>query len=243
VEEEKPWSQVLPVGDAALLFEFGTRIEIEINERVHRVHRAAQEMIARGELTGVWGTIPSYATLLIEFDPLAISGEAIVAALERRLTGSSQEPPKPRRFLVPVLYEGEDLDDVAARTGRRPEDVVALHTACDFRIFTVGFSPGQPLCGILPKELRLPRRGTPRAAVPPGSVAIAGQQVTIYPTASPGGWHLLGRTPVVPFRAERRPPVLWSPGDLLRFYPIDRARYDELSEASAAGEEWLCASE
>ena len=242
MEEEGPWKRVLPVGDAALLLEFGDRIEVAVNERVHRVAHAAQQLIESGDLPGVWGAIPSYTTLLIEFDPLAIDRREIIARLSRRIAAASREASPERRFLVPVWYAGEDLEEVASRTGLTPERVVELHTSRDFRIFTVGFAPGQPLCGVLPEELRLPRRGAPRPAVPPGSVAVAGQQVTIYPIASPGGWHLLGRTPAVPFRAARRPPVLWSPGDVLRFYAIDQRRYRELAAASAAGEEWLCAS-
>lgn len=240
--EEEPWQRVLPVGDAALLLEFGDRVETAVNERVHRVARAAQQLIERGELPGVWGAIPSYTTLLIEFDPLTIARREIIARLSLRLAARQEEASPSRRFLVPVWYAGEDLEGVAERTGLSTDRVVELHTSRDFRIFTIGFTPGQPLCGVLPEELRVPRRGAPRAAVPLGSVAIAGQQVTIYPTASPGGWHLLGRTPVIPFRAARRPPVVWSSGDLLRFYAIDRARFEELAAASAAGEEWLCAS-
>ncbi len=240
--QEGPWQSVLPVGDAAILLEFGDRVEIAVNERVHRVARAAHRLIEHGKLPGVWGAIPSYATLLIEFDPLTIERSEILARLRTHLATAQEETSPSRRFLVPVWYAGEDLTDVAERTGMSTDRVVELHTSRDFRIFTVGFAPGQPLCGILPDALRLPRRGTPRSAVPAGSVAIAGQQVTIYPIASPGGWHLLGRTPALPFRAARRSPVLWSPGDMMRFYAIDRVRYEELAAASAAGEEWLCAS-
>ncbi|HVA37484.1 MAG TPA: 5-oxoprolinase subunit PxpB [Candidatus Dormibacteraeota bacterium] len=239
--EALPWRRVLPVGDAAMLIEFGEAIEVAINERVHVAARAVQELIAQGELPGVWGVIPSYATLLLEFDPLITPRNGIVDRLARRLRASAGGPPPARRFRIPVWYDGEDLAGVATRTGLSRDEVVAAHTSTDYRIFTVGFSPGQPLCGILPEALRLPRRGTPRAAVAAGSVAIAGRQVTIYPTATPGGWHLLGKTPVVAFRPERTPPVLWAPGDALRFYEIDRARYDELAAAAAAGAELLSA--
>ncbi|MDE2572514.1 MAG: 5-oxoprolinase subunit PxpB [bacterium] len=239
VEEGMPWRRVLAVGDAALLFEFGESVEVEINDRVHRAARAARQLIERGRLTGVWGVIPSYATLLLEFDPLTIGREELVARLERQIRESADQFPGVRRFRVPVWYAGEDLAEVAGRTGLSAEEVVALHTSADYRIFTVGFTPGQPLCGILPEPLRLPRRGSPRASVPVGSVAIAGRQATIYPTPSPGGWHLLGRTPAVPFRPDRMPPVLWSPGDLVRFYAVDRSRYEELLAASNTGDEWL----
>lgn len=237
--EEMLWQRVLPVGDAALLFEFGDCVDVATNERVHRAARAAQWLRDHGELPGVWGVIPAYATLLLEFDPLTCAHEEIVARLERRLRDAADQAPQARRFRIPVWYGGEDLQEVAARTGLRADEVVALHGSRELRIFTVGFAPGQPLCGILPERLRLPRRGQPRASVPAGSVAIAGQQGTIYPTPSPGGWHLLGRTPVVPFRAERTPPVLWAPGDVLRFYAVDRTRYEELAAAAAAGEDLL----
>ncbi|TAM61888.1 5-oxoprolinase subunit PxpB [bacterium] len=239
---EKPWQDEFAVGDAALLLQFGERVDAAVNERVHRVARAADALLGCGELPGVWGVIPSYTTLLIEFDPLTIERGEILVRLRRGLARSESEVLPARRFRVPVWYAGEDLAAVAERTGLSVERVVELHTSLDFRIFTVGFTPGQPLCGILPEPLRLPRRGAPRAAVPPGSVAIAGQQVTVYPTASPGGWHLLGLTPAIPFRAQRQPPVLWAPGDLLRFYAVDQAHFERLQAASARGEEWLCAS-
>jgi len=236
-----PWTRVLPVGDAAVLVEFGEALDVFVNDRVLLAARAANQLRARGELPGVWGTIPSYNTLLLEFDPLATTRDEILASLERQVREGADERVATRRFRVPVWYAGDDLPEVADRTGLSPQQVVELHTSVDFRIFTVGFAPGQPICGMLPDALRLPRRGSPRVAVPPGSVALAGRQVTIYPAATPGGWHLLGKTPVVPFRPDRVPSVLWAPGDSLRFYPIDREQYEHLAAASAAGTEWLSA--
>ncbi|TAM57588.1 allophanate hydrolase subunit 1 [bacterium] len=234
-----PWSNTLPVGDAAVLIEFGQVLDVAANARVLLATRMAQRLLADGALPGVWGTIPSYNTLLIEFDPLATTRDAVLAALRSALMQGGDETIAGRRFRVPVWYAGEDLPEVAARTGLTVDEVITLHAAVDFRIFTVGFAPGQPICGMLPDALRLPRRGSPRVAVPPRSVALGGHQVTIYPTASPGGFHLLGRTPVVPFNLERIPPVLWAPGDVLRFYPIGREQYEHLAAAFATGEEML----
>ncbi|TAM90255.1 carboxyltransferase domain-containing protein, partial [bacterium] len=173
--------------------------------------------------------------------PLTSTRSEILAFLERCLLEDEHEAVATLRFRVPVWYAGEDLPEIAARTGLSVEQVVALHTSVDFRIFTVGFAPGQPICGVLPDALRLPRRGSPRVAVPPGSVALAGRQLTIYPAATPGGWHLMGRTPVVMFRLDRAPSVVWEPGNVLRFYPIDREQYEHLAAAFASGEEWLSA--
>lgn len=241
MERSPRWSNALPVGDAAVLIEFGEALDVAVNDRVLSAARAARRLLAAGELPGVWGTIPSYNTLLLEFDPLITTRDAVLAALKRALLENEHEAVAARRFRVPVWYEGEDLPEVAARTGLTVQEVVALHTSMEFRIFTVGFAPGQPICGTLPEALRLPRRGTPRVAVPPGSVALAGRQVTIYPAATPGGWHLLGRTPVVPYRPDRTPSVIWEPGDTLRFFSIDREQFVNLAAAFAIGEAQLSA--
>lgn len=228
-----PWTRALPAGDAAVLLEFGTTIDPVTNAAVHRVFRA----LAADPPAGVTGLIPAYATLLVEFDPRLTTRARILAELAERPYGG--DPPPPRRVVLPVLYGGEggpDLEDVARRAGLSPDEVVRLHAGRDYRIYCVGFSPGFPLSGIVPEAIQVPRRASPRTRVPRGSVAIAGQQTGVYPADSPGGWHLLGRTPVPLFDLARTPPVPYQAGDLIRFRPVDAATYADLAARWAARE-------
>ena len=219
-------------GDAAVLLEFGQ----EIDERVNReVQRLAQALLSSPP-KGVSGAVPAYTTLLVEFDPLVTSAQAVIDRA-RALTRQGGDAPG-RRFLVPTCYGGAfgpDLEEVARQLGLSPDSVVERHAAQDFRIFCLGFSPGFPLCGVLPQELAIPRRTTPRPKVPVGSVGLAGRQTGVYPATSPGGWQLIGRTPVPLFDVGRDPPVVFGPGDRLRFVPIDAAEYEQLEQAAANG--------
>jgi inhibitor of KinA len=228
-----PWTRALPAGDGAVLLEFGTRIDPVTNAAVHRVFQA----IEADPPAGVTGLIPAYATLLVEFDPRLTTRTELLAALAGRRYGG--EPPAPRRVVLPVLYGGEagpDLEEVARWAGVSPDEVVRLHADRDYRIYCIGFAPGFPLSGIVPEAIQVPRRASPRTRVPRGSVAIAGQQTGVYPAESPGGWHLLGKTPVPLFDLARTPPVPYRPGDLIRFRSVDAATYAELAARWAAGE-------
>lgn len=228
-----PWQQSWAAGDAAILLEFGTSIDELTNDRVHDAARAIQA----AQVPGIWGLVPAYSTLLIQFDPEVTRRAEVLARIEALAYGQSRKPP--RRFLVPVCYGGEwgpDLDDVASRLGLSPEAVIAHHTRQDYRIYCIGFSPGFPLCGVVPPAIETPRRSSPRTKVPRGSVAIAGRQTGVYPTETPGGWHLLGRTPAPLFRLEDRPPVPYQPGDRIQFYAIDAKVYEQLAQAAASGQ-------
>jgi len=209
--------RVLPAGEAAILLEFGREIDIAVNMRVQRAARA----FLTDPPPGVTGVIPAYTTVLVEFDPLTTSAEDLADHLSR-LEETPEEAP-PRRFLIPTRYggeEGPDLQELSDRLGMSPEAVVKLHTSQDYRIFCLGFSPGFPLAGVLPDALVTPRRPSPRPRVPAGSVGLAGRQTGVYPSASPGGWQLIGRSPVPLFNLDRTPPVPYGPGDLLRFVDI-----------------------
>ncbi len=226
------WDRIKPAGDGALLLEFGDRLDPEVNRGVHAVARS----IRRAWIDGVWGVVPAYTTVLVEFNPLVISGEALATGL--MTMDVVMEDVQPQCFTIPTLYGGEygpDLEDVAGRLGLSPDAVIAGHTSVRYHIYCVGFSPGFPLCGIVADQLQVPRRATPRTVVPAGSVAIAGAQTGVYPTASPGGWNVLGRTPIPLFQVHRDPPIRYQPGDSLQFRAIARREYEELVAAVKAG--------
>jgi KipI family sensor histidine kinase inhibitor len=210
------------VGDAALLLTLGDEVAPAVNDLVHRV--VAELAPPAAAVAGFGIPVPAYASVLVPFDPDVVSEAAaratIVAAVGRALDGPS--PALGALVEIAVRYggrEGPDLAEVADRTGRSEADVVALHAGREYRVFLVGFVPGFPYLGVLPGELELPRRATPRVRVPAGSVAIAGRQTGIYPFATPGGWHLIGRTDATIWDARRDPPALLGPGARVRFVP------------------------
>jgi KipI family sensor histidine kinase inhibitor len=175
-------------------------------------------------LPGIQNLTPGLSSLLVEFDPLAAEADALSEFLQKLDASAAMDSGgSGRRRRVPVVYGGEhgpDLEDVAARLGLQPGQVIQQHTQAEHVVQLIGFAPGFPYIGGLPAALALPRRESPRERVPVGSVAIAGRQTGIYPTSTPGGWHLVGRTPIVLFDAERQPPAYFAPGDRVRFVPI-----------------------
>lgn len=203
------------LGDSALLFTLSGRIDPGANARVHAL---AAGVAALG-LPGVKALVPSYGALAVHFDPLAWDPED----LERALAGAwdrAAAPPAPRTVEIPVRYGGEDgpdLEEVARHCGLEPGEVVRRHAGGAYRVHFLGFAPGFPYLGGLDPTLATPRRDAPRTRVPAGSVGIAGGQTGIYPLESPGGWRLIGRTPLVLFDPGRMEPCLLRPGDLLRF--------------------------
>lgn len=228
-----PWGRALPAGDAAVLLEFGDRIAEDVNEEVQNF---AETLFGAG-IEGIRGIVPGYASLLVEYDPFAWEYDRLLSLL-------AGLPPAPvgrhrRSHVIPVLYggyAGPDLEAAAEALGRSPADLVHEHADRDYRIYCLGFSPGFPLCGILPEGLRLPRRAIPRTKVPPGSVAIAGMQTGIYPLETAGGWHLIGRTPLRLFRWDLPDPVPYGPGDTLRFRAVTEEEYLAIEAREASGD-------
>ncbi len=158
------------------------------------------------------------ASVTVHFDPERTTPGALAAVIER---AARRRPPlaEPGRLhRIPVVYDGPDLDAVAETLGLSPAQVVTLHQAPIYRVFLVGFLPGWAYLGPVAEELELPRRATPRAAVPAGSVAIAGRMTGVYPLAAPGGWHLIGRTSIRLFFPDRDPPCLFRAGDRVKFF-------------------------
>ena len=208
------------MGDAALLLTIGEVLDPAVNAWAHRV--AALLGARRASIPGLGAAVPGHAGVLAQFDPDVCSEETARSILESAL----DETARPGASREGVLHEirvsyggadGPDLPEVASRTGLSEADVVRLHAGVDYRVFVLGFVPGFPYLGVLPAPLDLPRRATPRVRVPAGSVAIAGRQAGIYPFASPGGWHLIGRTEARLWDPRRDPPALLAPGDRVRF--------------------------
>jgi len=208
------------MGDRALLIELGDDISRAVNQRV----RALFVQLERSALEGIRELIPTYRSLLAIYDPLATTVSDLKPHIEEvweNLTSACL--PSPKTLKVPVVYGGEfgpDLDWVADYLGITSEEVIRLHTQPTYEVYMIGFTPGYPYLGELPDALVTPRRDTPRGRVPRGSVGIAQKQTGIYPVASPGGWQIIGRTPLVLFDPNRRPPAALEMGDRVQFYAI-----------------------
>jgi len=227
-------TRFLDCGDTAFSVEFGSTIAPDINARVMALHGAIAAEREAGRLTGVVETVPSMRALLVFYDPLSTTRAALQPAIEALLVGGQAITARSRRLTLPCCYDDAefalDLADVAQRTGISQERVIELHLASEFRVYMVGFMPGLPYLAGLAKPLHLPRRASPRVRVPARSVAIATEMSVVYPFESPGGWHLLGRTPVSMFDTRRGAgATTLAPGDTVRFRRISRAEYDALS--------------
>lgn len=219
----------LPAGDLAVVVEFGDAIDPAINAAVIALDAA----IAANPPAGVIETVPTYRSLLVQYEPRDISFEDLVATLRDLLRASARRRrPSSRCWTVPVAYGGafgEDLDEVARRCGMEPERVIEAHLAAEYQVYMIGFAPGFAYLGGLPQALHLPRRENPRPRIPEGSVIIGAQQAAIAATAIPSGWHLLGRTPARGFDLGRHDPFLFRPGDRIRFRRIDAAEFASLT--------------
>jgi KipI family sensor histidine kinase inhibitor len=210
-------SRIVPLGDSSVLIQLGNEIDFTINQRVH----ALANLIEASSINGVIETVPAYATLLVHYDPLFISFTQIKSHLWAKFAQVEEISfRKPRQVKVPVRYGGEygiDLESVASYLHLRVEDVIRIHCARTYTIYMMGFTPGFPYMGKLDDALVMPRLETPRTRVPAGTVAIAGSQTGIYSIDSPGGWRLIGWTPLQLFNPESESPFLFGPGDEVKF--------------------------
>ncbi len=228
-----PWTEKGPVfrlaGDRGLLIEFGDAIDPEINDRV----RALARLLEKETPEGVAEWIATYRSLIVVYDPLQTGADRVKEAVLRLLLKMPDLVlPAPETVMIPVCYGGElgpDLKFVAEHNGLDPAEVMKLHCEPVYRIYMLGFTPGFPFLGGLSERLVTPRLTSPRLSVPAGSVGIANDQTGIYPIASPGGWRLIGRTPLRLFDPGRANPVLFKAGDLLKFVPIPRDEFDRLA--------------
>jgi KipI family sensor histidine kinase inhibitor len=224
----------LPAGDTALVVEFGEEVDRAVSDRVI----ALADAVEAAAVPGVIELVPTFRSLMIHYDPTRLGAAELEAVVTPLVDAPVTVPHRGRLFLLPVAYGGEfgpDLAEVAVRTRLTPDEVIRLHTSVTYHVYTLGFLPGYPYMGDGPEELSLPRRETPRVRVPMGSVCIAFRQAGVYSLESPGGWHLLGRTPVRLFDPRRENAVLLAPGDKVRFEPVAPEVYETMAEEAAAG--------
>ena len=219
-------------GDSALTVEFGDEISPEINAKV----RALTDLLQNNRIKGIIDCVPTYRSLLIIYDNAKIKSDKLIKKLKSLLENTTAVSDKSKNiFVIPVCYEDEfapDMANVCKHTGLSAEEIIKLHSSKDYLIYMLGFLPGFPYLGGLDKRLHTPRLPSPRTAIPEGSVGIGGEQTGIYPVKSPGGWQLIGMTPIKTYDAEREKPILYSAGDMIRFKPISKAEFIKIKELS-----------
>jgi inhibitor of KinA len=231
------WSEprFLPCGDRALSVELGDEITRDINARI----LALEYLLQQKRVPGVGETVPSYRALLVYYDPLVVGYEDLTATLRGLLAEARPEVLPPVRTVeLPCCYGGElgfELEPAAAKLGLAPDEMARLHAEADYYVYFVGFTPGLPYMTGMPERLTIPRLTNPRLKTPPGSVSIGGVQCCIYSVESPGGFWVLGRTPVRLYDPTAPDPILLRAGDHVRFRPIDRAEYDAIAADVDAG--------
>lgn len=234
---DSPIRGVRAQGDRCLLFDLGDRIDAQVGMRC----LALAQRIREANLPGVLDIVPSFIAVAVYFEPHTGLGKDpwvfIKEAVESMAaTVSDADPVASRHIKIPVCYGGEhgpDLPDVAQRMGLTESAVIDAHAGALSRVFMLGFAPGHPYIGVHDERFALPRRDVPRTAVPAGSVAVANRQSTIYPNVLPGGWHIIGATPLPLFNPTAEQPTLLMPGDEIEFVPISPAKYAQLRASGA----------
>ena len=218
-------------GDSALLIVFGS----EVSEETNRLVASAARRIRAQEIPGVTDMIPAFVSLLVCYDPLVVSYDALRIRLETVMETETEAKETTRRvFEIPVCYGGEygpDLADIASHAGLTEREVIDIHTSRDYLVYMLGFLPGFCYLGGLDERIHTPRLEMPRLKIPSGSVGIGGSQTGIYPMESPGGWRLMGKTPVRTYDPDREIPILLQAGDRIRFVEIDEAEFLRISKA------------
>lgn len=225
----------LLTGDTSLSVEFGNEISTAINARI----RAFNIALAKSGIKGIVETVPTYRALMVHYDPSVILYDDLVARMKKLLSKLDDIEIPPSDVLeVPVLYGGEmgpDLAFVAEHAGKTEEEIIAVHSAPEYLIYMLGFTPGFTYLGGMDKSIATPRLATPRVLIPGGSVGIAGEQTGVYPIDSPGGWQLIGRTPLKMYDADRATPILPVAGGYIKFKPISQAEFDKIAAEVEAG--------
>jgi KipI family sensor histidine kinase inhibitor len=227
--------RILPCGDAALSVDFGNVIDPDVNGKV----LALDEALRLRAPAGLLETVPTYRSLMVQFDPTLTDYDALATFLNTEARNVAPQSARGRRWQVPVVYGGSfgiDLEDVAERHGLSTHQVIDLHAGAVYRVYMVGFMPGFAYLGGLDPRLATPRRTQPRAKIPAGSIIIGGEQAAVASIECPSGWHLLGRTPVRSYAPDRDPAFLLEAGDEVVFRPIDASRWEALERAAMAGE-------
>ena len=219
-----------------MLIVFGETISPEINRQAIR----AERLIRQAKIPGVLDMIPAFASLLVQYDPIRISWCQIQDRVESALeTGGEETENEPCRIIeIPVCYGGDfgpDLPHIAEHAGITTDEVIRIHTSRDYLIYMLGFLPGFCYLGGLDERIHTPRLKSPRVRIPAGSVGIGGSQTGIYPMESPGGWQIMGRTPVKLYNPANRDPILLRAGEYIRFQPVDEAEYRKIQDAVDRG--------
>jgi inhibitor of KinA len=228
-------ARFLAAGDTGLVVEFGDRVDRELSDRVLRLSAS----VRASKMPGVIETVPTYRSLLVLYDPLAIESATLISSIEKLLDDSGGASAAGRTWRIPACYEAAyapDLADVAERTRRSTEEIVRLHSETLFHVYMIGFAPGLPYLGDLPDWIALPRRADPRVRVPVGSIGSAGNMSVIYPAETPGGWHLIGMAPIRLFDLKWTQPALLQAGDKVRFEPITVDEFAVIRKAVEAGD-------
>lgn len=224
-------SRYLAAGDRTLIIEVGNEIEEAANAKI----RGLSITILNNKIPGIIEIVPTYRSLMVIYDPIEIEFDALVDRI-KSLEGSINESslPEPNVIEIPTLYGGEygpDIQFVAEHNKLSVDEVIKIHSSVEYLIYMLGFTPGFPYLGGMSKKIETPRLKTPRTKIPAGSVGIAGKQTGIYPIESPGGWQLIGRTPVRLYDPQRSEPVLLGAGDYIKFVPINENEYKDILDA------------
>jgi inhibitor of KinA len=226
--------RVFPSGDTAIVIEFGNQIDRALSDRVLKATAA----VRAADLKGVIETVSTFRSLMVHYDPLTVSASELEARIRPLIESGDDYAVHGRKWFLPVCYEAEkspDLDNVAQRAGITTEEVVRMHSNHTYHVYMIGFLPGYPYMGDVPDALCFPRRETPRVRVPKGAVAIATTMTAVYTIESPGGWHLIGSTPVQLFDCTAPQPAILAAGDQVVFTPISLSEFDAIEANVASG--------
>lgn len=227
--------RLLDAGEAALVVEFGTDVDPAISDRV----LALDDALGSDPPEGLRESVPTYRSLMLHYDPLVLDREALADRVRSLSEGSVERAVPPRLWILPCCYgapHGEDVAEVAERTGQSPAAVVAIHARATYRVYMYGFAPGFAYLGGLPEALAVPRRASPRPPHPRNAVVIGGGLAAVATVPMPTGWYVIGATPARLYAPERAESFFIGAGDRIRFEPVDAATFADLDRREAAGE-------